>query len=130
MRLARERNINSISFPAISTGIYGYPIRQATEIALSTVNAELKEHPHPQLVRFIVFTEEDEQVYREVMLELFGPKCPMEVPTRGELGDELRELYKKAGDDLAREEGAKAIAEYLGIDFEELRKASKDMGRG
>lgn len=38
LELARKNNIHSIAFPAISTGVYGYPIKEATEIALRTVS--------------------------------------------------------------------------------------------
>lgn len=38
LELARKNNIHSIAFPAISTGVYGYPLKEATEIALKTVN--------------------------------------------------------------------------------------------
>lgn len=37
LNLAKENNIHSISFPAISTGVYGYPIKEATAIAVSSV---------------------------------------------------------------------------------------------
>jgi len=37
LELARENEIHSIAFPAISTGVYGYPLEEATKIALKTV---------------------------------------------------------------------------------------------
>jgi len=41
MRLASENGLRSIAFPAISTGIFGYPLAEATRIAVETVRAEL-----------------------------------------------------------------------------------------
>lgn len=42
---AREIGARTVAFPAISTGIYGYPIRQAAEVAVAVVSAELAAHP-------------------------------------------------------------------------------------
>jgi O-acetyl-ADP-ribose deacetylase len=52
MRLAAEHGFASIAFPAISTGIYGYPLDGATRIAVSTVRDELAV---PTSVRDVVF---------------------------------------------------------------------------
>lgn len=43
--LARAHDIHSIAFPAISTGVYGYPLEEAVPIALKTVSSWLDEHP-------------------------------------------------------------------------------------
>ena len=43
LRVAAESKLNSISFPSISTGAYGYPVAQAAEVALNTVASFLKE---------------------------------------------------------------------------------------
>jgi O-acetyl-ADP-ribose deacetylase (regulator of RNase III) len=40
IRLAKEHNLRSIAFPAISTGIFSYPLAQATAVAVSTIRAE------------------------------------------------------------------------------------------
>lgn len=63
--LAAEKGIKTIAFPSISTGIYGYPIDQAAEVALRTVKAFLEEGPGiPEEVRFVLFTEADFAAYR------------------------------------------------------------------
>ncbi len=55
LRLAREHGLASISFPSISTGVYGYPVAEAAGVALDAVLAELREHRRPALVRFALF---------------------------------------------------------------------------
>jgi len=53
--LAVEQQCDSIAFPAISTGVYGYPLDLAAETSLSVVRVFLLEHEHPKLVRFVLF---------------------------------------------------------------------------
>src|SRR3972149_360511 len=55
LRLAAENGLTSISFPAISTGVYGYPANEAARIALKTVIDFLKEDRTIRLVRFVLF---------------------------------------------------------------------------
>ena len=55
LELAHENGVTSISFPAISCGVYGYPIDQAAPLALQTVKAFLETHPAIQRVRFVLF---------------------------------------------------------------------------
>ena len=62
-----EYNINSISFPSLSTGAYGYPIKSAAQIALKTVIDFLKEHKKPKLVRFVLWGEESYKAFEEVL---------------------------------------------------------------
>jgi nicotinamidase/pyrazinamidase len=68
LRLAAENGIERIAFPSISTGAYGYPIRQAARIATDTVREWLNGHELPQRVLFCCFIEEDAQVYRELLV--------------------------------------------------------------
>ena len=63
LRLAREAGVRSIAFPAISTGIYGYPLRPAADIAVATVRAELAEHGSPARVIFACFSEDVLKAY-------------------------------------------------------------------
>ncbi len=67
LRLASKKNLRSISFPAISTGAYGYPTREAARIALQTVSDYLKQHTDLTLVKFILF---DQSIYDVFVQEL------------------------------------------------------------
>lgn len=67
LRLAKEHGVESIAFPAISTGVYGYPIREATEVAVETVSDFLRAEEVPNRVVFCCFSEGDLAVYREVL---------------------------------------------------------------
>ena len=65
LNLAQEHGINSIAFPAISTGVYGYPLEDATEIAVDTVSNWLKEHLETEMkVIFCCFDARTTNVYR------------------------------------------------------------------
>jgi O-acetyl-ADP-ribose deacetylase len=65
LQLAVERDVKTISFPSISTGIYGYPIEEAAEIAIRTVANWLRDHSGPvRTVKLVQFSESDHQVYR------------------------------------------------------------------
>jgi O-acetyl-ADP-ribose deacetylase len=55
MRVAKERGLTSLSFPSISTGVYGYPVPEAARIALHTVREELNNPKGIETVRFVLF---------------------------------------------------------------------------
>lgn len=74
LRLARENNIESITFPAISTGIFGYPLEEAAEISLRAVIDFLQENTKPELVRFVLFGAHDFQVYQESLQRIRDEK--------------------------------------------------------
>ena len=57
IRLADERQLKSISFPAISTGAYGYPVHEAASIAVGTVLDTLEDSSHLERMRFVLFDE-------------------------------------------------------------------------
>ena len=63
--LALELGCQTVAFPAISTGIYGYPKKEAAEIAFSTVKAFLDEG-HEMEVRFVFHAYENEALFKEV----------------------------------------------------------------
>lgn len=65
LKLAAERDVHSISFPSISTGVYGYPIDEAAHIAVSAVAAWLNSHSGPiERVKLVQFSERDHAIYR------------------------------------------------------------------
>jgi len=71
MRLAKQNAIETIAFPAISTGVYGYPIDAATVVAVRSVAAFLVAHEAPRTVTFCCFSARDAEIYARV-LEAFG----------------------------------------------------------
>jgi O-acetyl-ADP-ribose deacetylase (regulator of RNase III) len=73
LRLARAGDFSSISFPAIATGVYRYPLAEAALVAVTTVVEELREHGSPALVRFVLFGPEAFAVYSNVAESLLGP---------------------------------------------------------
>ena len=68
LNLAKEHDVHSIAFPAISTGVYGYPLEDATEIAVKTVAQWLEAHAdYAMQVIFCCFDARTERVYRTIM---------------------------------------------------------------
>jgi len=71
LELAAKHGCQSIAFPSISTGIYGYPIQQAAPLALQTVIDFLHKNPEPlRLVRFCLFSDDDLSVYTKALAEV------------------------------------------------------------
>ena len=68
LELAKEHDVHSIAFPAISTGVYGYPLEDATEIAVKTVAQWLEAHAdYAMQVIFCCFDARTERVYQTKM---------------------------------------------------------------
>jgi O-acetyl-ADP-ribose deacetylase (regulator of RNase III) len=64
LELARERDLETISFPSISTGVYGYPIDEAAQVAFTTAYDWLTADPGTvQVVKLVQFSERDYAVY-------------------------------------------------------------------
>ncbi|MEK6635335.1 MAG: O-acetyl-ADP-ribose deacetylase [Planctomycetota bacterium] len=70
LNLASKYKLKSVSFPSISTGAYGYPINEASTIALKTVIDYLKTHTDMELVRFVLYGQKAYQVYEKSLQEL------------------------------------------------------------
>jgi O-acetyl-ADP-ribose deacetylase (regulator of RNase III) len=74
LELCTEHKISSISFPSISTGIYGYPVEEASRIALKTILDYLKDHSEVKLVRFVLFDSNTYHTYENALRELVPSK--------------------------------------------------------
>ena len=64
LRLVADARLESVAFPCISTGVYGYPREEACEVAVSAVVEWLATHELPAIVTFCCFGEDDAVVYR------------------------------------------------------------------
>ncbi len=73
LELCTQHHIDAIAFPSISTGIYGYPVEEASQIALTTVIRYLEQHPEIKLVRFVLFDSATFEAYRESLKRLSPP---------------------------------------------------------
>ena len=66
LKLAIENEVQTIAFPNISTGIYGYPKELASEIAVQTVSDFLKENDSILEVIFVCFDDENYRIYERL----------------------------------------------------------------
>lgn len=70
LKVAVAKNIRTIAFPSISTGIYGYPVEKAARIAVKTVREFLKENPGKlDLVMWVLFDPNTEAAYENALKE-------------------------------------------------------------
>ena len=69
LALAEEKGIDSVAFPAISTGIFGYPVEEAARVALGTVVEAAERLESVRLVRFVLFGEKDLEVHERILAE-------------------------------------------------------------
>ena len=70
LALAEENGIDSIAFPAISTGVFGYPVEEAAQVALRTVVEETERLQRVRLIRFVLFGEKDLEVHEKLLSEI------------------------------------------------------------
>ena len=70
LKLAVENNVHTLAFPAISCGVYGYPIEEACKIAVDTTCSFLKDNPSIQKVTFMLFSPGDLKVYEKYLRSL------------------------------------------------------------
>jgi len=73
LKLATETKLKSISFPSISTGVYGYPVTEAAKVALGVVIAFLRDgQTSLKEVFFVLYDSKTYQAYNAGLAEIFG----------------------------------------------------------
>lgn len=80
LRIAEARSIRSIAFPAISTGVFGYPVEEAARIAFDAIHAALPELSSVRHIRFVLFGASDFAVHERV-LETLGGSGAQDAPS-------------------------------------------------
>jgi O-acetyl-ADP-ribose deacetylase (regulator of RNase III) len=75
LRLAKELECASISFPSISTGAFGYPVHQAAQVALRTVVDCMQQPGSIKLVRFVLFDPRSHHAYKQSAQKLSLPSA-------------------------------------------------------
>jgi len=70
LSLAAENGARTVSFPSISTGVYGYPIKEAAQIALGAAREWAMGHDDFREIRFILFSENDLEAYERAAADL------------------------------------------------------------
>jgi len=75
IRRAEELKLNTVSFPSISTGAYGYPVDQAAQVAVHAAADALKTTTYVHTVRFVLFGSRDYRVYTQAASQLQGGKA-------------------------------------------------------
>jgi O-acetyl-ADP-ribose deacetylase (regulator of RNase III) len=70
LKLALANKLKTIVFPAISCGVFGYPINQATKIAVETTAKFTIANPGIEIVYFVTFSKKIESIYKQALSEL------------------------------------------------------------
>ncbi len=70
LKLAEENQISSIAFPAISTGAFNYPFKEATQIAFQTITAAVENLKYIEKIKFVLNGEDDLKLYTEYLQDL------------------------------------------------------------
>lgn len=70
-QVAAENGLKSIAFPAISAGVYGYPMTKACEIALEEAKAALENYPELERIVFVPFNEGALRIYQDTFKRIF-----------------------------------------------------------
>lgn len=69
--LAEENGIESIAFPSISTGAFGYPMKEGARVAFQTIKTKVSDLSSIKLIRFVLWSEDALSIHEEAMKEVF-----------------------------------------------------------
>jgi len=70
LRLADQHRIDSVAFPAISTGAFGYPLEEATQVVFNTIKELLPELTYVKHIRFVLYDQNTLSVYEKYLEKL------------------------------------------------------------
>jgi len=74
LKLADEKNLKSIAFPAISTGIFGYPLEEAAEVSIKAVIEIIPSLKSIKKIRFVLFDDKSFSVFSKKLEEIYERK--------------------------------------------------------
>lgn len=70
LEIALDKGIRTIAFPSISTGVYSYPLEEASEIAVKTVKEFVREHPVSfDVIKWVLFDERTLKAYEDKLVK-------------------------------------------------------------
>lgn len=72
LKIAEQNQIDSIAFPAISTGAFGYPVEEAAEVALKKIIERIPYLRYVRKVRFVLYDKKDLEIHKTVFLLLLS----------------------------------------------------------
>lgn len=72
LRLAEDSRIESVAFPSISTGAFGYPMEDAAEVAFRTIEEVVPELHTVKLIRFVLYDDRALEIHKQSMDKTFG----------------------------------------------------------
>ncbi|OIW32015.1 A1pp-domain-containing protein [Coniochaeta ligniaria NRRL 30616] len=116
LRLAAESGCRSVAFSAISTGVYGYPSREAAPVAMRAVREFLEEDKEGkiELVVFVTFEKKDVDAYNDFLPMFFPPETESAKEELSAGDADTAEETKKEKETEAREDAeAQAVADEL-----------------
>lgn len=70
--LGEKHQVESIAFPAISTGIFGYPVEEAAAVAIKTVINKVPRLKYVKRIRFVLYSQSDLELHKQVLRRLTG----------------------------------------------------------
>lgn len=71
LQLAEQKGIESVAFPSISTGAFGFPVEEAAEIALKAIKKNAQTLSKVKTIRMVLYSQSDLKTYENKMLEIF-----------------------------------------------------------
>lgn len=70
LKIAEQHGIDSIAFPAISTGVFGYPMREAARVAFRTISNMISDLEKVKLIRFVLYKQDHLVIHKHILQEI------------------------------------------------------------